>query len=117
MRIFGPAAGAWDVIFGRPRGVRLRLVQECGFIKDFSYTTQISLGFQLYHTNFIRISQALNFGPTRLKDDVPPETVNVLFSNGGIFGQAAEVVLVGSNISNDPKVYGKYINTLGCTLL
>ena len=50
-------------------------------------------------------------------DDVPPETVSILFTNGGIFGQAAEVVLVGSNISNDPKVYGKYINTLGCTLL
>ena len=61
--------------------------------------------------------KALNFGPTRLTDDVPLEIVSVLFSNGGIFGQAAEVVLVGSNISNDPKVYGKYINTLGCTLL
>ena len=46
--------------------------------------------------------QALNFGPTRLTDDVPPETVSILFSNGGIFGLETEVVLVGSYVSNDP---------------
>ena len=61
--------------------------------------------------------KALNFGPTRLTDDVPPETVSVLFSNVGMLWQAAEVVLVGSYISNDPKVYGKYLSTLGRTLL
>ena len=48
-------------------------------------------------------------------DDVPPETVSILFTNGGILGQAEEVVPIGSYVSNDPRVYSKYVNTLGCT--
>ena len=59
--------------------------------------------------------RALDYNPTRLKDGVPPETVSILFSNGNIFDTAVEVVLVGSYVSNDPKVYGKYVTTLGCT--
>ncbi len=52
-----------------------------------------------------------------MTDDVPPETVSILFTNGGIFGLETEVVLVGSYVSNDPKVYNKYVSKLGCTLL
>ena len=53
---FRPGGRGSGCHFRPAAGTRRGVVQECGFIKDFSCTAQISLGFQWYRTNFIRIS-------------------------------------------------------------
>ena len=50
--------------------------------------------------------RTLDYDPKRLMDDVPPETVSTLFTNGKLFDCNSEVVLVGAYVSNDPKIYG-----------
>ena len=61
--------------------------------------------------------RTLDYGPKRLMDDVPPETVSTLFTNGKLFDCNSEVVLVGAYVSNDPKIYVKHLATLGRTQL
>ena len=52
---FRPGGRGSGCHFRPAAGTRRGVVQECGFIKDFSCTAQISLGFQWYRTNLSRI--------------------------------------------------------------